>query len=296
MTTTRTEAIGWTGLGDQGAPMARAIADSGFPLHVWARRQQSLQALDGLPFTAHDTLAELAAASTVVGLCLREDSDISQVLDDGLLDHLRPGSVIVNHGTGLPQFAVEMTRRAAARGIRVLDAPVSGGNPGAVARRLTTMVGGDRETADRCRPVFDTFSQKVAYMGASGSGQLAKLMNNTLLMMNQKNVQDVLRLADELGLDIPALVGLLRSGSASSFALDSLGDAVTTGNAEHLTTLQLIDMDIFDNAVRALGHDTPEMTAQAVQGARGLADAARLVEGPRATVTGLDRRRRAHAL
>ncbi|MFF4978316.1 NAD(P)-dependent oxidoreductase [Streptomyces sp. NPDC001083] len=270
--------IGWIGLGDQGAPMARAIADSGYPLQVWARRSTSLDALDGLPYTVHTTVAELGSASDIVGLCLREDSDIREVLTDGgLLAAMKPGSVIVNHGTGLPQFANEMTDMAAARGIHVLDAPVSGGNAGAVARQLTTMVGGDTQTVERCRPVFETFSKKVTHMGPGGAGQLGKLMNNTLLMMNQRSVQEILGLAHDLGLDIAALVDLLRSGTGSSFALQALGGPVTTDNAEHLTTLQLIDMDIFDDAVRALGHSVPDITARAVEGARGLPGAAHLV-------------------
>ncbi|MEU6345693.1 NAD(P)-dependent oxidoreductase [Streptomyces sp. NPDC046977] len=270
--------IGWIGLGDQGAPMARAIADSGYPLQVWARRSNSLDALDGLPCTVHTSVAELGAASDIVGLCLREDSDIREVLTDGgLLAGMKPGSVIVNHGTGLPQFAGEMTGMAAAKGIHVLDAPVSGGNAGAVARQLTTMVGGDAQIVEQCRPVFETFSRKVTHMGPSGAGQLGKLMNNTLLMMNQRNVQDILGLAQDLHLDIAALVDLLCSGTGSSFALQALGGAVTTDNAEHLTTLQLIDMDIFDDAVRALGHSVPDITARAVEGARGLPGAARIV-------------------
>ncbi|MEU1535959.1 NAD(P)-dependent oxidoreductase [Streptomyces fagopyri] len=272
------ENIGWIGLGDQGAPMAGAIADSGYPLQVWARRSRSLDALDGRPCTVHHTVADLGAASDIVGLCLREDSDIREVLTDGgLLAGMKPGSVIVNHGTGLPQFANEMTDMAAARGIHVLDAPVSGGNAGAVAHQLTTMVGGDTQIVERCRPVFETFSKKVTHMGPGGAGQLGKLMNNTLLMMNQRSVQEILGLAHGLGLDIAALVDLLRSGTGSSFALQTLGEAVTTDNAEHLTTLQLIDMDIFDDAIRALGHSVPDITARAVEGARGLPGAAHLL-------------------
>nr|WP_211244147.1 NAD(P)-dependent oxidoreductase [Actinospica robiniae] len=272
--------IGWIGLGDQGAPMARAIAGAGESLHVWARRSRSLTALEGLPRTIHESVAELGRASDVVGLCLREDADIQDVLTGGgLLESMKPGSVIVNHGTGLPQFAAKMTELAAAKGIQVLDAPVSGGNAGAVARRLSTMVGGSAEIFERCRPIFETFSKKVTYMGPTGSGQLSKLMNNTLLMMNQRNVQEILGLAKDLGLEIEALVDILLAGSGSSFALQALGGPVTTDNAEHLSTLQLIDMEIFDAAVKALGRDVPDMTRQAVEGAHGLALAARLVAG-----------------
>lgn len=259
--------------------MARAIAEAGFTLHVWARRPQSLDALAGVPYVAHDTPAELGAASHAIGLCLRLDSDLDQVLHGaGLLDSLEPGTVVVNHGTGLPGFAVELSRRAAARGVDVLDAPVSGGRPGAEAKTLTTIVGGDPAVLDRMRPVFESFSKKIAYMGPAGSGQLGKLVNNALLMMNQQNVQLVLRLADELRLDIPALIDLLLSGTGSSFALEALGTAVTSRNAEHLSQLQVIDMELFDEAVASLGVAAPEISARALLGARDLPEAARRAE------------------
>ena len=135
--------IGWIGLGDQGAPMARAIADASFELHVWVRRAASLEALAGVPYVVHDTLADLGSSIDALGLCLRVDADIDDVLlAGGLLDALRPGTVVVNHGTGLPELARTLTARAAVRGVAVLDAPVSGGRPGAEARTLTTIVGG----------------------------------------------------------------------------------------------------------------------------------------------------------
>jgi len=120
--------VGWVGLGDQGAPIARAIAEVGYPLHAWARRPSSLGALDGAPYTTHDTAAGISAAADIVGLCLNEDKDNRQLMvDGGLLAAMRPGSVLVNYGTGLPAFAAEITLLAAAYGIDALDAPVSGG-------------------------------------------------------------------------------------------------------------------------------------------------------------------------
>ena len=270
--------VGWVGLGDQGAPMARAIAEAGFELHVWVRRESSLTALDGLPFVRQETLAALAAASNIVGLCLREDSDIEEVLTSGgLLKSLAPGTVLINHGTGLPGYAQSMAVRAASAGVLVLDAPVSGGRPGAEARRLTTIVGGPREALERARPVLETFSQKIAYMGPAGTGQTGKLINNALLMMNQKNVQDILALGRNLSLDLGALSELLLSGTGRSFALESLSGAVTVNNAEHLRILQIIDMDIFADAMKGLGQDVRTIDDYARAGADGLPYAAQLM-------------------
>ena len=272
--------IGWIGLGDQGAPMARAIAEAGFELHVWVRRAASLEALAGVPYVVHDTLADLGSSIDALGLCLRVDADIDDVLlAGGLLDALRPGTVVVNHGTGLPELARTLTARAAVRGVAVLDAPVSGGRPGAEARTLTTIVGGDAGVVERMRPVFDSFSATVVHMGDAGAGQIGKLINNALLMMNQQNVQLVLRLARELQLDTGALIGLLLSGTGSSFALQALGGAVTVENAPHLSALQVIDMELFDQAVASLGVSAPVISARAVQGAEDLLEAAQLASG-----------------
>lgn len=163
--------VGWVGLGDQGAPMARAIAEAGFELNVWARREAALTALHGFPYVRHDNLAALGAASDVVGLCLREDSDIEDVLTTGgLLGSLRPGTILINHGTGLPVYATAMAEPAAETGVLVLDAPVSGGRPGADAPQLTTIVAGPSQALATVQPVLEAFSKKVSHMGAAGSG------------------------------------------------------------------------------------------------------------------------------
>jgi 3-hydroxyisobutyrate dehydrogenase-like beta-hydroxyacid dehydrogenase len=261
--------VGFIGLGDQGAPIAKAIADGGYPLHVWARRPESLTVLDGHAFTSHASVASLAAASDIVGLCLREDSDNLQVAPD-LLANMRRGTVLVNHGTGLPQAARELARLAEPHGVDVVDAPVSGGHAVALARQLTTIVGGEARVVERLRPVFQTFSKEVIHVGPAGSGQYGKLFNNALMMMNHRNVIEVLHLAQALELPIQPLLDVLRSGSASSFALRAVGPMITSENVHHLQPLELIDMDLFSDAVDSLGEAAHAVIERAVAGARQL--------------------------
>jgi len=139
--------VAFIGLGDQGLPMATAIAEAGYPLHAWARRPQSLNGLDDVDHVRHEHLAELAAASDIVCLCVSTDDDVMNVLTGELLANLRPGSIVVNHGTGTPQQAILFAEVCAAASIEFLDAPVSGGHAGAVTRTLTTMVGGPEAAA-----------------------------------------------------------------------------------------------------------------------------------------------------
>lgn len=266
-------AVGFIGLGDQGAPIAQAIIDGGYPFHVYARRPDSLKALKGYPYTAHDTLVDLGAACDVIGLCLREDSDNVEIaVRGGLLAAMRRGAVLVNHGTGLPQAARELADLAAPYGIDVLDAPVSGGRAIALARQLTTIVGGDPQVVERMTPIFETFSKAVVHTGPTGSGQYAKLFNNTLMMMNHKNVIEILRLAQALDLPVQSLLEVLRSGSATSFALQALGPSITSENVHHLQSLELIDMELFGSAVESLGSRATSVIERAVAGAQELAE------------------------
>ncbi|WP_326834337.1 NAD(P)-dependent oxidoreductase [Amycolatopsis rhabdoformis] len=268
----KTLSIGFIGLGDQGAPLATAIAEAGFPLHVWARRPASLDAVAGVAHTAHDSVAGLAAAVDVLALCVSEDEDVLDLLTDGLAAALRPGTVVVNHGTGVPSAAARMAALCAAHDVGFLDAPVSGGHAGAVSRTLTTMVGGPAALAERCTPVFEAFSAHVHHLGDVGSGQLAKLFNNTLMMMNQANLEEVLAVAASLEVDLASLVAVLKNGSAGSFTLSALGEAITAENVEHLSKVELLDMDLFAAAMAERGAPADAVTARAVAGAEGLVE------------------------
>jgi 3-hydroxyisobutyrate dehydrogenase-like beta-hydroxyacid dehydrogenase len=273
-------AVGWIGLGDQGTPMAQAIADNGYPLHVWARHPESLKALDGHAFIPHTSVAEMAAVSDVVGLCLRQDSDNVQVATDGgLLAAMRRGTVLVNHGTGLPQEARHLTELAAPYGVAVVDAPVAGGHAASYARQLTTIVGGDADVVHRLTPLFQTFSKTVIHIGEAGSGQYGKLFNNILMMMNHKNALDVLRLANGLDLPSPAMLQVLLSGSASSYALQAIGPSITASNVHHLVPLELIDVELFSGAVAALGDVARPVIDRATAGAEELDQLTAIVLG-----------------
>ena len=152
--------------------MAEAISDAGFELHVWARRAQSFDTISRVKYVRHDNLRSLAVVIDVLSLCLRDDEDIWNLIrQQRLTEALRSGSIVVNHGTGDPTENEHIGAFLAESGIKYLDAPVSGGRPGAVARTLTTLVGGDANDFARCLGVFETFSRKVAHMGGIGYGR-----------------------------------------------------------------------------------------------------------------------------
>lgn len=264
--------VGFIGLGDQGLPMATPIAEHGFELHVWARRTASLAPLAGIPHTAHPSIASLASVVDILGLCLGTDDDVLSIVRDDILPSMRSGAIIVNHGTGIPSNAWRLHELCSAAGIDVIDAPVSGGRPAAEARTLTVLAGGSAAAISTATPVFRSFASNIVHVGGAGAGQMAKLFNNALLMLNQAAIADILELAARVGLYAPDLVDALRLGSADSRALQLMNTMVTPDTVDHLSAVEALDMELFDQAMHDAGIDAPATTARGLSGARRLPD------------------------
>jgi 3-hydroxyisobutyrate dehydrogenase-like beta-hydroxyacid dehydrogenase len=218
---------GFIGLGSQGAPMARRIVDGGFPLTLWARRPDTLVPFANTAAKTASTPAELAASSDVIGLCVRDDSDIEQIVSgaDGVLAGIAPGAIIAVHSTVHPDTVRVLADRAAKKGAFVVDAPVSGGQPAASVGRLLVMVGGAQEHVERARPVFATYGDPVVHLGPLGSGQVTKLLNNTLFTAHLAVGASLLKLGRDLSVDPAGLATVIGHGSGESFALARITDA-----------------------------------------------------------------------
>lgn len=212
--------VGFVGLGSQGGPMARRIAEEGFPLTLWARRPASVEPYADTGAAVAATPAELGAASDVVGICVVADADVEQVVlgDDGVLAGMAPGGVIAVHSTVHPDTCRRLAEAAAPREVAVVDAPVSGGGGAAAERRLLVMVGGDEPDVARCRPVFETYGDPVVRTGPLGSAQVAKLLNNFVFVAQVALALDTYAFADALQVDRTALAQVLTNGSGGSRA------------------------------------------------------------------------------
>lgn len=219
--------VGFIGLGSQGGPMARAIAEAGYATTLWARRPESLAPFADTGAATAATPAELAAASDLVCLCVVGDDDVREVLSgpQGVLAGLAPGGVVAIHSTVHPDTCRELGRIAAAQGVSIVDAPVSGGGIAAAAGTLLVMVGGDTDVVESCRPVFATYGNPIAHLGPLGSGQVAKLLNNVLFTANLATSADALALGRALGVDAARLAEVITHGTANSFALGRIADA-----------------------------------------------------------------------
>jgi 3-hydroxyisobutyrate dehydrogenase len=226
--------VGFIGLGSQGGPMARAIVDAGFDTTLWARRAASLEPYADTAAKTAESPAELGAASDLVCLCVVGDADVEEVVggDNGVLAGMAEGGIIAIHSTVHPDTCRRLAETAAAKGVSLIDAPVSGGAPAVAEKRLLVMVGGDADVVERCRPVFESYGSHV-HLGPLGSGQVTKLLNNLLFTANLANAKTTLELGEALGVSATSLGEVLTRGSGNSSALGSI--AAMGGSLDVLT-------------------------------------------------------------
>jgi 3-hydroxyisobutyrate dehydrogenase-like beta-hydroxyacid dehydrogenase len=205
--------------------MAGRIIDAGFPMTLWARKPASVEPFAGTAANIAGSPAELAAASDLVCLCVVGDADVEEVAtgENGVLSGLKPGGVIAVHSTVHPKTIRALAEKAAAQGVSVIDAPVSGGAPAVEERRLLVMVGGDSDVVERCRPVFQSYADPIVHLGDLGSGQTTKLLNNVLFTANLGTAASTLALGEALGVSPERLSEVISRGSGNSFGLGVLG-------------------------------------------------------------------------
>ncbi|GAB07021.1 NAD-binding protein [Gordonia amarae] len=267
--------VGFIGLGSQGGPMARRIVDAGIDTVLWARRPETLEPFADSAAKTAGSPAEVGAASDIVCLCVVGDDDVLSVAGgpDGVLSGMREGAILVVHSTVHPDTCTRLAAEAAARGVSVVDAPVSGGGRAAEAGNLLVMVGGDEETVAACRPVFGTYGDPVVHLGPLGSGQVTKLLNNLLFTANLATSADTLALGKSLGVDADRLAQVITNGSANSFAL---GRVASAGGLEriagHAGNVLVKDVSLIDGIAATAGarSEVVQATAHATLRLMGL--------------------------
>ena len=221
--------VGFIGLGVMGRPMAGHLAAAGHELHVWARRRQSAE---GLPATWHDTPAQVGAACDVVFTIITSSADVEQVAlgESGLIHGMAADSVLVDCSTIAPDAARRVAAALAARGIHLLDAPVSGGAQGAIDATLAIMAGGDAAVLERVRPLLDCLGQRIVHVGPNGAGQVAKACNQMIMVAAIEAVAEAMRLAGAAGVDPARVRQALSGGSAASRVLEIMGQRMVDRN------------------------------------------------------------------
>ena len=217
--------LGFVGMGAMGRPMALHLLHAGHEVAVWARRAESAQPLLEAGAVWRATPADVARHAEVVFTIVTTGADVEHVAfgPDGLIEGFLPGSILVDMSTIAPGTARTIAQRLAERGVDMLDAPVSGGETGAIAATLSIMVGGRADVLDRVRPLFAVLGKTLVHVGESGAGQVAKACNQMIMVGFIQAVAEALHLATAAGADPAKVRQALAGGSAGSRVLEVFG-------------------------------------------------------------------------
>ncbi|MFI0711866.1 2-hydroxy-3-oxopropionate reductase [Streptomyces inhibens] len=259
--------IGFIGLGIMGSPMAVNLAKAGHTVLGWNRSPGRAAALVAAGGAEAASIAEAVRAAEVVITMVPASPQVEAVAygPDGILANARPGALLIDHSSITPQTSVDLAGAAADKGIRVLDAPVSGGEAGAAEGVLSIMVGGERADFDAARPVFDAVGTTVVHCGPHGAGQTVKAANQLIVAVNLQALAEAVVFLEKSGVDLRAALDVLGGGLAGSTALNRKKDNLLARDFTPGFKLELHhkDMGIVTDAARSVGATLPAGAAAA---------------------------------
>ncbi len=228
------ERIGFIGLGIMGKPMARNLAQAGFELVIHSRTRASVSELvaESSAFTAADSPRAVAEQTKIIITMLPDSPDVRAVVfgENGLIEAIGAGHLLIDMSTIAPAAAIEIGKAFAEKGAAALDAPVSGGEKGAVTATLSIMVGGSVEAFARATPLFDAMGKTIVHVGETGSGQIVKACNQVVVALNYAAVSEALILGAKAGADPEKIVQVLSGGLAASRVLELKGASMIAHN------------------------------------------------------------------
>ena len=259
--------IGFIGLGTMGTPMARRLLNAGYAVTVWARRHTTIAPLSAAGASAGDSPADVAAKSDIVMTVVTDTRAVEEVIlgERGIAQGARPGSLVVDHSTIAPDGARRLASALQARGVDMLDAPVSGGSAAAEAGTLAIMIGGPKPAVDRVTPVLSSYAKSIVHIGDSGAGQVAKACNQICTIVNQLGAAEAMLLAERAGVDPRAVKEALMGGFAASRMLDLQAPKMIARDFDGKVESRLHhkDIHIVLDLARAFGITLPASVAAA---------------------------------
>jgi 2-hydroxy-3-oxopropionate reductase len=261
------QVIGFIGLGIMGRPMARNLLKAGYSLVVHSRSRGPVDEMAGAGAKVGTSPRDVAAQCDVLITMLPNSPDVEQVVlgRDGVIEGARPGMILLDMSTISPLVSQKVGAALAARSVKMLDAPVSGGEKGAIDGALSIMVGGDKAVFDKALPIFQAMGKTITHLGPLGAGGFTKLANQIIVAVNLTALGEALTLAKKAGLDRELTLTALAGGLAGSKCLDQkkpnyLAD---TYNPGFKIDLHYKDLGLIMESARALGVPLP--TTAAVQ-------------------------------
>ncbi len=229
--------LAFIGLGVMGFPMAGHLAQAGHQVTVYNRSREKTQRwLDAHPQqTGAYTPAEAVEKADLVFLCVGKDQDVEACLSGpkGVLEAVKPGALIIDHTTTSATLAQKMADHCNQQQVDFLDAPVSGGQQGAEKGQLTIMVGGEVAAFERGKPLMATYARAVTHMGATGSGQMTKMVNQICIAGLLQGLAEGLNFAKQAGLDPHKVIEVISQGAAGSWQMQNRHHTMIQGEYEH---------------------------------------------------------------
>ena len=281
------QSIGFIGMGIMGAPMACNLLKAGFPVTVHTRTKSKAQPVLNAGAVWAESPALAAAQADVVITCVTDTPDVEAVLlgTNGVLEAARRGSVCIDMSTICPDATRRMAQVLAQRGVTLLDAPVSGGQIGAIEAKLSIMVGGPKETLETVRPILEAMGQTITHCGPVGAGQTTKLANQVMVIHTIMSIAEGLAFAEKAGLNPETTPAVTCGGAAYSHSLKVLGAKILAGDMApaFMVDLQLKDLRLVMETSRRIGQPLPG-TALAMQLLESLAAKGRGRDGTQALI------------
>jgi len=212
--------IGFIGIGKMGAPMAQNLLKAGYPLVVYDLREQAIENLVKAGAEKASSVQNLASRSSIVITMLPASPDVEAVVlgPEGVIKGTKPGNIVIDMSSSYPTSTKMIWERLAAKGIRMLDAPVSGGTEGALDGTLAIMVGGEQKDYEECRPILEIMGQNIYYLGKIGAGHTVKALNNLCSACSMVITSEALVVATKLGLSPDKVIDAINSSSGRSWS------------------------------------------------------------------------------
>jgi 2-hydroxy-3-oxopropionate reductase len=238
--------LGFIGLGIMGRPMALNLRRAGHALWVYGRRAETMKPLTEAGATACASPQEVAANADVSFIIVSDTPDVEQVIlgDQGVIHGARPGAAVVDMSTISPAATRVFAGKLAQRGVEMLDAPVSGGEVGAINAALSIMVGGKAKTFEKVKPLFEAMGKNIVHVGDHGAGQVAKACNQIVVSLTIEGVSEALTFARRNGVDAAKVRAALMGGSAGSKILEAHGKRILDNDFKPGFTVKLHQKDL----------------------------------------------------
>ena len=257
--------VGYIGLGLMGKPMARNILKAGFPLVVHNRSRAAVDELVAEGATAAWTPAEVARQVDIVITNLPDSPDVEQIAlgADGIIEGAHEGLIFIDNSTIKPATARKIATALAEKGVFALDAPVSGGDIGAINGTLTIMLGGEESALSKALPVLEAMGKSITLVGDAGAGQIAKVCNQIMVAAQMVGMAELLIVAQKAGADPQKVVQAIKGGAAQCWALDIKPPRLFDGNREpgFKAYMQAKDLNIVLDTAREYGVPVPGTSA-----------------------------------